>query len=134
MKRMLALLFGASMVFAMFGVVSASADPGPNGNNDKGLCTAYFNGQKNGHDQNDDGRSDPKPFANLENAADPDEELAGDELASAVFEWCRTMAGVDGEGVDIGGQPNDNGRWTCTEGDDSYSCEGNEKTNGKPSA
>ena len=133
MKRALALLFGATMIVATFGVVSANADPGPNGNNDKGLCTAYFNGQKNGHDKNDDGRSDPKPFANLENTADPEEDdLVGEELASAVYEWCRTMAG-DG-GVEIGGQPNDNGRWTCSQSGDEYSCTENDAKGGKPSA
>src|SRR5687768_11198126 len=54
------------------GIAQAAKDDnngkaGPNGENNQGLCTAYFNGQKNGHDKNgEDG--DPGPFAALEQA------------------------------------------------------------------
>ena len=46
--------------------VAAVAEPGPNGNNNHGLCTAYFNGNKNGWAKN----GVPGPFAALEEAAD----------------------------------------------------------------
>jgi hypothetical protein len=113
MKRMLAVLFGAIIVCATFGAVSANADPGPNGENDKGLCTAYFNGQKKGHDKDGDGRTDNEnsPFAALENDAEDSGEnenlLAEQPVYSDVYEFCQALG--------IGGQPEHNGRYDCEE-------------------
>ncbi|HVM41837.1 MAG TPA: hypothetical protein VM618_13770, partial [Acidimicrobiia bacterium] len=129
MKKLSAALAAAFMLLGLLGVAQATADPGPNGNNDKGLCTAYFNGQKKGHDKN----GSPAPFAALEEAAGAEDGDSRDEVATAVYEWCMTMAGKGGDGVDIGGNPNENGRWTCTESDGEYSCTDNpDKGNGKP--
>lgn len=116
MKRVLATLFGAALLVSGFGAVSANADPGPdNGNSKKGLCTAYFNGQKNGHDDNS-----PPPFLALEDAADEqdgeDGADSGDafEVAADVFDFC--------EGL-IGGNPT-NGRFDCsTTEEDGTTCE-----------
>ncbi len=120
MKKLLAALAAALMMLGMFGVVSASADPDPDGPAKKGLCTAYFNGQKNGHDKH----GDPGPFQGLEDAAanadgvDNDEDGETDEgdetiddgtaegdleQAEAVFAFCDGL---------IGGNP-DHGRYDC---------------------
>lgn len=109
MKRMLALFFGAAMFLTGFAVTNASADPGPNGNNEKGLCTAYFNGQKNGHDKN----GSPGPFAALEDASEDDgsnEDLEDEQqISDDVFEFCDEFG--------IMGQPEQNGRFDCREGE-----------------
>ncbi len=124
MKRVLAALFGAALLVSGFGVVNANAEPGPNGKNDKGLCTAYFNGQKKGHDKHD---SQPGPFSALEdhseenaprnNDDDDDNDVTGTE---AIFDYCNGM---------IGGNP-DHGRFLCTADDpnteeDEFGCEDN---------
>ncbi|MFP5323008.1 MAG: hypothetical protein ACLGIC_14350 [Acidimicrobiia bacterium] len=112
---MIATLGAALMMLGLFGVSQATADPGPNGNNDKGLCTAYFNGQKKGHDKN----GSPPPFAALEEAADEangDDEENEDprlERAEDVFEFCNGM---------IGGNPS-NGRFDCSETEGEITCE-----------
>lgn len=112
-------LIAALMMMGLFGVSQATAEPGPNGNNDKGLCTAYFNGQKKGHDKDGDGQTDnARAFQGLEAAAGVTDEI-GDEVATMVRNWCADA------GVVLGGNPDDNGRWTCTEGDDGYTCESN---------
>lgn len=134
-------LVAALMMMGMFGVASATADPGPNGSNDKGLCTAFFNGQKTGHDKDGDGRTDSaRPFQALETVAGAAAEMLPADVASLVYEWCLTLAGKDGAGVEIGGNMT-NGRYTCTTDDketpgdttdDTYSCEENtEGTKGK---
>jgi hypothetical protein len=114
-----------------FGATAAkpqhAGGPGPNGNNDHGLCTAYFNGQKKGHEKN----GQPGPFAALTEHAedehpnnkdeDPDNDVTGTQ---AVFDYC---SGVE---KGIGGNPDQNGRYTdcftdengdpsddCTDGD-----------------
>jgi hypothetical protein len=80
-------------------IVGATAAPGPNGQNDHGLCTAYFNGQKTGWGKN----GTPGPFAALEDAADD-----GDDSTSVeqdVYNYC---TGVE---KGIGGNPGENGRF-----------------------
>lgn len=137
-------LIAALMMMGLFGTVGATADPGPNGSNDKGLCTAYFNGQKKGHDKDGDGRTDnARAFQGLEDAAGVTEETAGEDVADVVYEFCMSMAGNDGDGVDIGGNPDDNGRWTCETddngtpedpSDDGYTCDPNEPKGGRNGA
>ena len=86
-------------------MVGAQAEPGPNGNNHHGLCTAYFNGQKKGHDKH----GSPPPFAALEAAAE--------EAEMSVFEWCSSS---ENNPKGIGGNPDDNGRFPeCFDDDDS---------------
>lgn len=117
MKKIIATLFASLLLVTMFGVISASAEPGPNGNNNKGLCTAYFNGQKKGHDKH----GDPGPFQALEDAANEDGEPIDDsepgsegdlEQAEAVYAFCDGL---------IGGNPS-NGRYDCESTDDGPSC------------
>lgn len=116
MKRLLAMLFGATMLFALFGAGTVSAEPGPNGSNDKGICTAYFNGQKKGHESGDS----PGPFGTLEDEAGEydeantedgaEEDLAPEQmLASDVLEYCNSL------GVVVGGNPEHNGRYDCSD-------------------
>jgi hypothetical protein len=138
-KALLAVVIG---VLTLGGLSFAQADPGPNGQNDHGLCTAYFNGQKNGHDKN----GQPGPFVALEEAGraytnsdgvdndgdgEVDEENEDADLSAAenVFNYCDNT-------TTIGGNP-DHGRFTCiadsdpgTDGDQPQ-CEENEDP-GKP--
>ena len=106
------MLFGATMLFALFGAsANVSAAPGPNGNNDHGLCTAYFNGQTRGHTEGEG----PGALGALEDAsADPqdseDEDLAVEQQVSDdVFERCQGL---------IGGNPEHNGRFDCSDAED----------------
>ena len=116
-KALVALLTSALM---LLGASFAVALPGPNGSNDGGLCTAYFNGQKNGHDKN----GQPGPFAALEEAGraytdndgvdndrdgQVDEEGENESLSAAenIFNFCNDTAW-------IGGNP-EHGRFTCSD-------------------
>ena len=56
----------AAVVMALGGASVAVADPGPNGHNDFGLCTAYFAGSEKGQEM----KHKAPPFAALEAAAD----------------------------------------------------------------
>jgi hypothetical protein len=113
-------LLAALMMMGLFGAASATADPGPNGSNEKGLCTAYFNGQKKGHDKDGDGRTDnARAFQGLEAAGEAydaanggnDEDLPDEQqLSDDVFEFCDQFG--------IMGQPEQNGRFDCREGED----------------
>jgi len=101
--RVLALLMAGALAGGYVGVAQAAkpedAGPGPNGNNNHGLCTAYFNGQKNGHDN-----GSPRPFAALEAAAETAE--------MTMYEYCSQF--------DIKGNPGENGRFVeCFDDDDS---------------
>jgi hypothetical protein len=84
----------ATLMFAGLGAGIVQAAPGPNGKNDHGICTAYFNGQKKGHEEN----NGPGPFGTLENNH-------GDDI-EAIFDWCSTVP------KGIGGNPDENGRFT----------------------
>jgi hypothetical protein len=115
MKKLLAALGASLMLLGLFGVSQATADPGPNGNNDKGLCTAYFNGQKKGHDKDGDGRTDnARSFQGLEDEAEDDgsnENLFDEQqISDDVFEFCQALG--------IMGNPEENGRFDCREGED----------------
>lgn len=68
------------------GANTASADPGPNGPNNFGLCTAYFAGSEKGKEQK---RKAP-PFQALEAAAE--------EADQSVEEWCAENAPHPGGG------------------------------------
>jgi hypothetical protein len=112
----------AAIVFAGAGFVQAA--PGPNGHNDHGLCTAYFNGQKVGHGPGEN-TDDPPPFQGLENVSrtytdhdgvDNDNDGQIDESgenssltdAENIYNYC-------GDGGLIGGNP-EHGRFTCGDG------------------
>lgn len=110
MKKLLAALGAAAMMLGLLGASAAQATPDPDGPAKKGLCTAYFNGQKVGHDKH----GSPGPFAALEEAADAangdDDENADPRLERAedVFAFCDGM---------IGGNMS-NGRFDCAEAED----------------
>ena len=131
MKRMLALICGVTLLLAA-GAGVASAAPGdngkagPNDHNGKGLCTAYFNGQKNGHDKDGDGETDNSPaFGGLEDAASEYDEANYEgesneesedrederQISDDVFEYCNNV-------WSIMGNPEQNGRFDCREGED----------------
>ena len=117
MRKMIAGAITALLL--MFGFVAGATaapreepGPGPNGSNDHGLCTAYFNGQKNGHNKDD--KPSPGPFAALEEDTEDDgsnEDRPGESsIASDVFEYCNTIG--------IGGNPEQNGRFDCRTNDE----------------
>lgn len=122
LKKLLVALVAtlAALGFANF----AQAEPGPNGNNDHGLCTAYFNGQKVGHGPGEDQDNQPPPFQGLEDAAraytdnddvdndrdgEVDEEGENEALTDAenIYNFCHDLSV-------IGGNP-EHGRFTCTD-------------------
>lgn len=134
-------LIAALMMFGMFGVSVAQADPDPEGPAKKGLCTAYFNGQKKGHDKH----GSPGPFAALEDAADEDDGHddadSGDRLETAtdVYAFCDGLVGgnQDHGRFDCSGDAGDDG--VAGTDDDTFDCQEDanppgSKGNGKPSA
>ena len=80
----------AAVVMALGGASIAVADPGPNGHNTFGLCTAYFSGSEKGQEMK---RKAP-PFQGLEAAAE-----AADQ---SVEEYCAANGTHPGNG---GGKP-----------------------------
>ena len=142
MKRLLAAAL-MGLLLAGFTVVAAQATPGPNGSNDHGLCTAYFNGQKVGHGDGENPDRQPKPFDALEavgraytdsDGADNDrngevdEENENSALSAAenIFNFCN-------DGGLIGGNP-EHGRFTCSDPGASTDpeCSRNEKPGNGP--
>jgi hypothetical protein len=130
LRKTILAAFTAILLLAGFaGASTAFADPGPNGNNDHGLCTAYFNGQKNGHGEGEDQSNQPPPFQGLEEDAraytdsdkeedpgtgsDNDKDGQSDEggeaaqltAAENIFNYCNDLS-------TIGGNPT-HGRFTC---------------------
>jgi hypothetical protein len=86
---------------AGLGVSQAKSDngkAGPNGSNEHGLCTAYFNGQKKGNSDN------APPFVALAEAAD----TSDDEQPATTQEMYTYCTGVD---KGIGGNPTQSGRF-----------------------
>lgn len=78
----------AALALTAGGMAVAVAEPGPNGKNDFGLCTAYEARNKNKEKDNT-----PPPFAGLETAAEAKD--------MTIEEWCSTY------GTDPGGQGNE---------------------------
>ena len=97
-KKVLAALTAATLMFGLGSVALAAGNgkAGPNGHNNGGLCTAYFNGQKKGWA---DGA--PGPFAQLEQDAHDNDSTTNTE--QEVLAFC-------GGATAIGGNP-DNGRY-----------------------
>ena len=90
-KRLIALLIVVILGVAGFAV----ADPGPNGSNNHGLCTAFFNGSENGQAH----KRNAPPFVALarevgeNNGVDDDGDGDTDEEGemagpSEVWSWC----------------------------------------------
>ena len=120
MKKFLAAL-GAAVLLVLAGGAALAA--GPNGHNDKGLCTAYFNGQKVGHGPGEN-TDDPPPFQGLQEAGEaytqedgrdndrqngPDDPNESQNLTDAenIYNFCSHT-------TEIGGNP-EHGRFTCTD-------------------
>ncbi len=98
MRKLLASVMTAGLL--VVGGGAAIAAPGPNGHNDHGLCTAYFNGQKNGWEKQG---ASPAPFAALEQVADDGD--GNTSVTQDVYNYC---TGVE---KGIGGNPAENGRF-----------------------
>jgi hypothetical protein len=113
-KLMLGALTALLVIAGLVG--GAQAAPGPNDSNNHGLCTAYFNGQKEGHDKN----GNPGPFAALATAAaehtdsdgvdndgdgevDEDGESADLSESENIYNYCEGLVGGN----------EDHGRFTC---------------------
>jgi hypothetical protein len=95
MRKLLASAVIATTMFGGMAVAQAQKPTQPG--RDHGLCTAFFNGQKKGHDKN----GEPGPFADLLAAHDGDSDAAA---LQDLYNYCTT--------VGIGGQPGQNGRYT----------------------
>ena len=76
-QRVLVLVMAAAAI-AGGSAVKASADPGPNGHNNFGLCTAYFAGSDNGQAH----KHNAPPFVALEQAASDAHQSVADYCAS----------------------------------------------------
>ena len=76
MRRIVLGLAAAALVA---GSGAALADPGPNGHNNYGLCTAYFAGSDNGQAH----KHNAPPFAALEDAAAAQNQSVEEFCASA---------------------------------------------------
>jgi hypothetical protein len=103
-KLLLAALVSASLIG---GAAVAQADPPPDPGREHGLCTAAFNGKKNGHE---DGNW-PGPFQDLRDSAPDgsDENDEGGDIAD-LYDYCQQFG--------IGGNPDENGRYTTCWTDD----------------
>ena len=126
MKKLLATLVATAGLFTAAAGVATAAPGEGQGNSDHGLCTAYFNGQKVGHDGGEGESGDyPKPFEGLEDRSEDftdsdenDNDYDGstdaadttpesEELTDAenIFNYCN-------DGGLIGGSP-EHGRFSC---------------------
>ena len=123
MKKLLSILMAAGLMFSIAGIARADKPENPG---EKGHCTAFFNGQKKGHDKQPEY---PGPFQDLQDRA-PDgtddtdgdgdpydaDETSGD-LAD-LYDYCQSTYG-------IGGNAAQNGRFvTCYTDDDGLNGEG----------
>lgn len=107
MKKLLTL----AMFLALIATGLSFADPGPNGSNNHGLCTAYFNGSATGQEH----KRNAPPFVALarevgnsdgmdndgDGQTDEGDEMAGPE---GIWDWCNDP---ENNPKGIGGQPDD---------------------------
>ena len=105
MKRILTIVF--AFAIALGGAAAATAERPAEPGREHGLCTAFFNGQKNGHEKQDEY---PGPFQDLVDDA-PDGSDEGSEGGSVadLYDWCQQFG--------IGGNP-DHGRFDCGPNED----------------
>lgn len=92
MKRILTIV--SAFAIALGGAAAATAEKPADPGREHGLCTAFFNGQKNGHEKQD---QYPGPFQELLDGAGG--------TVNDLYLWCQAFG--------IGGNE-DNGRWDCT--------------------
>lgn len=101
MKR--TLVSAAVLALLAGGAGVATAGPGPNGNNNHGLCTAYFAGSETGQENK---RKAP-PFKALEEAADQADtgNQDGASTEDEVMAFCEAFLGGNGNGNGNNGNP-----------------------------
>lgn len=75
------------------GVTAATADPGPNGKNDFGLCKAYFAGSEQGQEK----KRQAPPFVALEEAAEASDQTV-EEFCATAFPGGKDSAPGGGQG------------------------------------
>ena len=90
MRKRLAIVIAGTLALSAGSLGLAQADPGPNGHNDHGLCTAYFNGSENGQAH----KRNAGPFVALEEAADDGDDSTSP--AEDVAAFCDGMVGGRG--------------------------------------
>ncbi len=79
MRRCVTIALVAAALLGGFAGSVAAEPPGPNGNNDFGLCRAYFSGSDKGQEK----KHGAPPFAALEDAAE--------ESGQSVEEFCAAV-------------------------------------------
>jgi len=102
LKKFLIATVLATLVTAGAGLGISQAQGGGQGqgNSDHGLCTAYFNGQKNGWDSHT-----PPPFQNLsDRAGDGSDSNSTTGDPADIWDFCDGL---------VDGQPS-HGRYTCS--------------------
>ena len=67
-----------ALALAIGGATVATADPGPNGHNTFGLCTAYYAGSDKGQEM----KHQAPPFAALEQAAEDNDQSVEEYCAA----------------------------------------------------
>lgn len=87
MRKRLAIVIAATLTLGAGSLGLAHADPGPNGHNNRGLCTAYFNGSPTGQAH----KRNAGPFVALEEAADDGDSSTAPEEDVAAF--CEGLVG-----------------------------------------
>ena len=101
MKR--TIIAASVLALGLAGTGVSFAGPGPNENNNRGLCTAYFSGSENGQEN----KRKAGPFAALEKAADEaSPEPDGVGTPEEVLAFCDATApghGNNGNGGGAGG-------------------------------
>jgi len=94
-KMFLSAAIAASLIA---GTGVAMAEPPKDPGREYGLCTAFFNGQKKGHDKQkakEDGAF-PGPFQGLDEN-NPDGNDAGEDNISEIYSYCQQF-GIGGNG------------------------------------
>ena len=89
MKKRLATVLAAALVMSAGVAGLAQADPRPNGSNNRGLCTAYYNGSPIGQQH----KRKAGPFVALEQAADQAGDENGTASADEVADFCDGLVG-----------------------------------------
>jgi hypothetical protein len=108
MRKLIAAGFTAALLAGGTGVAVAGHNGDGHKPQDKGLCTAFFNGHKNGFEKN----GYPPPFQDLVNRAeqyapenndlDPTNDVQG---ADAVASFCGNLVGGNPDKSGNGGNP-----------------------------
>jgi hypothetical protein len=98
------LIIGGSIAALIAGGtgMSFAGAPGPNGNNNHGLCTAYFAGSATGQEH----KHQAPPFVQLEKDADAAGNNDGTTTPQEVVDYCAPYLTGNGNGNGNNGNPN----------------------------